>query len=70
MQRIFFENSKTARRFEVISFDKENGTVTLQGSHGLIQEDYDKDKFKALGYKLVKVEDETADPEEEVDEED
>jgi len=66
MQRIFFENSKTARRFEVISFDKENGTVTLQGSHGLIQEDYDKDKFKALGYKLVKVEE----PEEEVDEED
>lgn len=61
MVKAYFVNEKTGRRFEILSFDQENRTVTMRGTHSEIVEPYDKERFKAMGYKLVK---------EEVDEED
>lgn len=55
MPKVFFENKATGKRFEVLS-QNTDGTITLKGEFGTFTEPYDKEKFKALGYKLVKEE--------------
>ena len=66
--KAYFENQMTKRRFEIISFDKEAGTVTLKGSHSTIEEPYDKDRLKKMGYKLIK--EDVPEDDEPVDDED
>ncbi len=53
---IAFINEKTGKRYTVVSFDKEGGTVTLKGDQGVeFTENYDKELFRRLGYKLEQV---------------
>ena len=60
--QLYFEQTKpdkdgNHKRYKVLSFDIEKNTVTLQGSgpHAFV-EPFDKARFEAMGYKLVKVE--------------
>lgn len=51
MPELYFENTITGTRFKVTKFDKEGGTVTLVGKHGIpFVEEYTTEKFKRLGY--------------------
>lgn len=53
MPEIVFVNEKTGKKYRVVSFDKEGGTVTLVGEHGVeFTENYSKELFQKLGYKL------------------
>ncbi len=49
----YFKNEKTGKKYLVLSFDKEAGTVRLKGPFGEFSEPYDKDRFVKMGYKLV-----------------
>lgn len=57
MANLYFVNEHTNRRFRVINMNKETNEVTLEGEYGSFVEKYDKERFKEMGYKLVKVED-------------
>lgn len=59
-EKLFFENIKIGKRFEVVRFDKERGVVVLRSNYAEFEEEYSKEKFEKLGYKLVKVETEDA----------
>jgi hypothetical protein len=52
--RMFLEHSQTERRYEIVAVSDDKSKITLKGEHGTFEEDYDKDKFKRLGYKLVR----------------
>jgi hypothetical protein len=52
----FFINTETQRRYEVVKLDKAAGTITLKGELAEFTESYDKDKFKELGYTLIREE--------------
>lgn len=56
--KLFFESTKTGKRYQVIKMDKEAGTITLKGKVHEFTEKYDKEAFEKNGYKLVKVEEE------------
>jgi hypothetical protein len=58
--KMYFVNKSTGRRYEIVSFDKEAGTVTLKGETATFTEPYDKARIMKNGYKLEKVEDEDA----------
>jgi len=48
-----FVNQKTGRKYEVVRFDKDAGTVTLRGEAGIeFTEPYSKERFVNLGYEL------------------
>lgn len=49
---LYIENRKTGRRYTVVNFDKEAGTVTLKGERAEFTEKFDKQLFKDLGYDL------------------
>ena len=54
MADIFFENIHTKNRYKVIAFDREKGTVTLEGRHGVpFTEKYTKERFEEMGYRPV-----------------
>lgn len=51
---LYFENIHTRNRFKVQSFNKEQGTVTLVGRHGVpFTQQFDKALFDQLGYRPV-----------------
>lgn len=53
MPEISFVNQKTGRKYRVVKFDKEAGTVTLVGEGGIeFTEPYSKERFQGLGYEL------------------
>ena len=53
MSKVYFENENTKRRYDVVSFDKDNGTVTLTGTHGVpFTEKFSKERFTEMGYTL------------------
>lgn len=57
MAHLAFVNDKTKKEYKVDKFDKEAGTVTLVGEHGVpFTEPFDKDLFQKLGYDLRQVE--------------
>lgn len=56
MTKVFFKNEKTGKKYEVVKLDKENSQVTLRGEYAEFTEPYDKERFKKLGYVLVKEE--------------
>lgn len=56
MIKLYFKNHKTGKRYEIIHLDKTKGEVTLRGEHSEFVEQYDKDRFKKLGYVLEKEE--------------
>lgn len=55
--KLFFENKESKKRYEVLKMDKSTSppTLTLKSDVSEFTEAYDKDKFAALGYHLVKV---------------
>ncbi len=52
--QVFFENAKTKARYKVLKIDEATKVITLEGPYGPFSEDYDKERFKKLGYRLVK----------------
>lgn len=52
----YFVNKRTGKKYEIVSFDQEAGTVTLKGEQAQFTEDFDKEKFKTMGYTLERVE--------------
>ena len=64
--KAFFENIETGAQFEVLSMNTD-GTVTMKAEYGQFTEPYNKEHFKALGYRLVRKE--VADEPEVVDDE-
>ena len=54
MAKLFFRNTETGNRYEVISLDKETKKITLRGLHSTFEENYSPGRFKALGYVLEK----------------
>lgn len=55
--KVFFRNEKTGKRFEVLSINKEEGTIVLKSEYAEFTEPYDKERFKQLGYVLEKEQD-------------
>ena len=47
---------KGDRAYKIIAFDQPTQMVTLEGPHGKFTETFDKERFKRMGYKLVKKE--------------
>lgn len=60
IEKVFFENKTTGKKYQVVRLDKEAGKLWLKGDYGEFDVDYDKDNLKKMGYALVKeqVEDE------------
>jgi len=56
MAELYFRNTRTNRKYKVVRIDKEKGEITLKGEYAEFTEPYDKERFKALGYVLEKVE--------------
>jgi hypothetical protein len=54
MTTLYLVNQQTKKRYQIVHLDKETGIVTLRGEHAEFKEKYDRDRFKALGYTLVK----------------
>lgn len=53
MAELFFENVHTGKRYKIVSFDKDAGTVTLIGPHNMpFTEKYTKERFEQMGYTL------------------
>jgi hypothetical protein len=53
MAEIAFVNTKTGRKYRVVKFDKDAGTVTLIGEAGVeFTEPYSKERMQNLGYEL------------------
>lgn len=54
---LYFKSEKTGRRYKIVGLDKERNVVILKGEQGVeFEEDADKDRIKAMGYTLEKVE--------------
>lgn len=51
--KLFFKNTKTGARYEVIKLDKKTGKVILKGELAQFDIDFDPDLFERLGYELV-----------------
>lgn len=51
--KLFFKNTKTGKRYEVIKLDKKSGKVILKGELAQFDLDFDPDLFEKLGYELV-----------------
>ncbi len=52
-KKMFFVSSKSGRRYEVISFNKETGDIVLRGQNAPFPDKYDKARYQELGYTLV-----------------
>ena len=55
--KLFFRNTKTGTRFEVIRMDKAKNEIVLKGEYSEFTEPYDKEKFKKNNYVLEQGED-------------
>lgn len=63
MADLYFENAATKKRYKIVSFDREKGTVTMIGAHGVpFTEKYSKERFQEMGYALVQGTDAPAPP--------
>jgi len=53
MTTMFFVNTQTQRRFQIMDVDPTAGKITLRGETAEFTTDYNKEEFKRMGYKLV-----------------
>ena len=52
-QELYFENDHTKKRYKVVGFNKEAGTVTLIGAHNMpFTEKFSQERFVRMGYTL------------------
>lgn len=54
MTKLFFKNTNTGKRYEVLKLDKTTGEIILKGEHVEFVERYEKERFKQMGYVLEK----------------
>jgi len=52
MTKLYFRNTKTGTRFEVIKMDKEKNEIILKGEYTTFTEPYNKQRFIDMGYVL------------------
>lgn len=52
MAKLYFINEKTGRKYQVLEFDRDAGTVRLKGEMAEFTERYDKTAFQQWGYVL------------------
>ena len=53
MPEVALVNEKTGKKYKIVKFDKDAGTITLVGEHNVeFTERYDKELFVKLGYTL------------------
>jgi hypothetical protein len=50
--KTYFINEKTGRKYQVLAFDQDAGTVRLKGEMAEFTERYDKAAFQQWGYVL------------------
>ena len=56
MSDLYFLNERTQKKYKVVRFDAEAGTVILTGElDAEFEEKFDKAKFKNMGYKPVTI---------------
>jgi hypothetical protein len=48
----YFVNEKTGKKYQVLAFDRDAGTVRLKGELAEFTERFDKERFKQWGYVL------------------
>ena len=53
MTTMFFVNTQTQRKFQIVDLDQAAGKITLRGETAEFTTDYNKEEFKRMGYKLV-----------------
>ncbi len=56
---LYFENTKTGKRFKVLSWDETTGEIRLKGEAHEFTETFSKKRFKEMNYKPVEIPDET-----------
>jgi hypothetical protein len=57
MADVYFESIHTKKRYKVVRFDQQAGTVTLLGPHNVeFTEPYSKERFQEMGYRPVQAE--------------
>ena len=54
-EKLYFENVETHTRFELVEINEDQTEVKLRSEYGEFYEEYSKERFKQLGYKLVRV---------------
>lgn len=54
--KVFFMNEKTKKKYEVIWINQTTGKIRLKGTSHEFEDDYSKERFEKLGYKLVREE--------------
>lgn len=52
--KLYFRNTKTGKQFEIVRIDKEKNEVVLRGEYAEFAEPYNKERFVANGYTLVR----------------
>ena len=50
--KLYFRNTVTGTRFEVVRMDKEKNEIVLKGEYAQFTEPYDKERFKKNNYVL------------------
>lgn len=55
-EQLYFRHTKTGKRYKIVSLDPETKTIVLQGDSATFADQYDKDRFKAMGYRLEREE--------------
>ena len=51
-ETLYFKHTKTGKRFRIVSLDQRTGKIVLEGENSRFVDQYDKERFKAMGYKL------------------
>lgn len=52
MTTLYFRNTNTGKRYQVVKMDKEKNEIVLKGEYATFTEPYDKERFKTNGYVL------------------
>jgi glutamine amidotransferase-like uncharacterized protein len=52
--KLYFRNTATGKRYDVVRMNKTTGEIVLKGEHAEFTEKYDKERFARLGYVLEK----------------
>ena len=52
--KLFLVHGETKRKYEVLAVNRETNTIKLKGEQATFEEAYNPQRFKQLGYTLVK----------------
>jgi hypothetical protein len=54
--KLYLVHGETKRKYEVLAVDRTANTIKLKGEQATFEETYNPERFKQLGYTLVKEE--------------